>query len=400
MGQALGASVSQPDLGARLLRKGLVHEAIPFLERSHVEEPQEWEHLSNLGVAHRLQGEFAEAKNCLQQALRLSPDSPQIWLNFGVLLNELGDFSDALEAFRVAYEWMPENQIAAFNYADSLLRFGRWKEGWPLWEIGRFNRTQKLPEGIARWAGEPLDGKRIIVVPEGGRGDVFLYMRWLKDLRQMGAHISVMPFSGQEDILRGHLWIDEVVTDWNGKYDFAVSIMSLPALLNADLGIPGEIGYLRSHGNLIGTALPLSKRSGRPWVGICWKAKEVGSSRRVRSLSDRDISPLADAPVTWVSLQPDCAKSWMLDLNVFNKNWKSTAILIEKLDFVVTCDTAVANLAGAIGKPVWVMLPRNCEWKWGISTETSAIYPTARLFRATSTLWTDVVERVVKELSR
>lgn len=389
MGVAIGAP-HRPDPGIVLLREGLAREALPFLERSHEKEPDDWEHLSNLGVAHRIMGEFAQAKDFLKQALRLSPNSAVVWSNFGMLLDDLGDFKDSLEAYRQAFTINPSNQVICLNYATALLRFGNYQEGWPLWEFGRYQRSYFLPE-IPLWARQPLSGKRIVVLKEGGYGDMFLFMRYFYRLKRMGAHVTAYVWNRLESLMTGHPWVDNVVTQSEGlgvNYDYCVPLMSLPAVLDEPMNVEFLAGYIRSE------AAPHKGRR----VGIAWQAEERGCPRRTRSLDDRDIEPLNKVNAEWVSLQKGKSLLWMNDEDDAQSDWKATARLIQGLDLVIACDTAVANLAGAMGKPVWILLPLNSEWKWGLAGSDTPLYPTARLFRSREHGWGKVIQEVVEAL--
>jgi len=359
---------------------------------------EKWQELSNQAVEHRQAGRFREAHACLSRCVLEHPEVAEVCHNLGMVYEDVGNFETGLACFKVAYD-MHHSRESSLALGQALLRQGRWQEAWPYWENGRFNYSWRETPGIKTWAGESLQGKRLLIVREGGYGDAFLYSRWFDHPKLLESEsMSFVVWKSMISLLEGQLMVDELIPVEDGiitfsDFDYMVPLMSLPTLCGATVEntepIKSSIAVWPSG------VKELSKT--KPNVGICWRAEESGAVRKTRSIEPSELAPLQECDVNWISLYPDEKLDWAENPNLFP--WKRTAEIIRELDLVISVDTAVAHLAGCMGIPVWTILPLNSEWKWLLDREDTVWYKSMRLFRNTDPLsFKPAIEKVCEAL--
>lgn len=303
----------------------------------------------------------------------------QLFCDAGLKLVLCERYEHAETALRAALEQSPDRPLARFGLAHALLGMGRYAEGFPLLR-SRFEAapgkvrapSQRLPE----WKGELLSGKTLLVMSEQGFGDQIMLARFLPVLRGMGAKLMLATRPELASLMKP--LCDTIIPMGPGceavvpAYDYWTHLFSLPEMLGITLeNLPGA-PYLQA---LDGA--PIAPRGG---VGLCWRTNDPG-----RSLPDPLAERLLDRGLR--SLHPEDTGA---------RDFAETAAIIERLDLMVTIDTATAHLAGAMGKPVWVLLPgHGVDWRWMRERSDSPWYPSARLFRQTAGEgWEGVLERV------
>jgi Tfp pilus assembly protein PilF len=379
----------------------------------------------NLGALLLRRKQFVAAETVQREAVVLAPDSPAAHSSLGMLLACLHREAEAEHCYRSALALDPTYGKALFNLSYLLLRQGRMDEGWAAFEARSHFSHLSAYFTCARWAGESLSGKTIVIGFEGGHGDMIQFCRYALLLREMGARevaiVSqpalatllgrLLPAGGIRVIpAHGHV----SPSDW----DFWTPVMSLPFLCqrcsgNAGLPVYAPIPYL--------AADPVQQRV---WaaqlppaclhVGLVWRGNpefENDADRSLPSLSA--LAPLgAVEAINFVSLQKGAGQDEALappagmalqPLGGQLQDFADTAALLANLDLVITVDTAVAHLAGSMGVPCWVLLPDyRCDWRWQTGREDTPWYPgSMRLFRqAAGGGWPDVVSRVTEELAR
>lgn len=311
-------------------------------------------------------------------------DLAQAYCQAGLSLVTSLRYEQAEAAFRAALAEQPGHPRARWGLAHAVLGQGRYREGWPHLR----SRFELFPEEIKapardfpEWRGEPIASRTLLVMPEQGFGDQLMLARFLPVLRGMGAKLILATWPPLARLLAP--LVDHVVPIEPGKgatvppYDLWTHLFSLPELLGATLETLPTAPYLRAPDE----APPLDP-AGR--VGLFWRTADP-----VRSLPDDLASRLLDRGL--VSLQPEDTGA---------ADFAATAALIARLDLVVTIDTAIAHLAGGMGKPVWVLLPpRGFDWRWMRERHDSPWYPTARLIRrGLEEPWEGLVDRVSAEL--
>jgi tetratricopeptide (TPR) repeat protein len=430
-------------LGLLLERLGRIAEAEAVFRQALAVLPDDASLQSNLGLLLENSGRYAEAESCLRQAVALSPDSPNsgeilsnlagllarldqvaeaeslyrraIALqpdfaighsNLGVLYTVLLRHEEAEQALRRALALQPDNLQAQSNMAQLLLSLGRWREAWPLHEgrqlvfAGGSTGPAAVPPACPQWQGESLLGKAIVVLPEQGLGDEIQFCRYLAWLKAQGprqltlvcrpAQKALMQTLAGPDVVLG---LDEAAP-FIEQHDYWVFLLSLPlhAGTTPDT-IPGPVPYLFADRQrqqalapwLAGAVRPAVKR-----VGVVWRGNPGHTNDADRSLPGlHTLAPLwAVDGVRFFSLQIGAQASTQLvgqplvDLAPAIETLADSAALLSQLDLLISVDTSMAHLAGALGVPCWILLPRyKTDWRWLQGRSDSPWYPLVRLFR-------------------
>ncbi len=356
------------------------------------------------------------AADCLA-ALHHEPGSPVVWTNLGVHQARAKREEEAERCYRTAIELDDDFSNAYFNLSYLLLRRGEFEEGLRCRERRKSHGYLDNFFTFPRWNGEPLQGKSVIIGFEGGHGDMIHFCRYASVLKAMGAaRISVACHPGLKTLFEtlsgcdeALLFPEEVAAD---GWDFWTLAMSLPYLCKTRLhNIPAPIPYLKADPARITRWAPRLPQSGFK-IGLVWKGNPKFENDANRSLPSLDVlAPLGPLPgVHFVSLQKGRGEEEakrppaglrLLALGSDLHDFADTAALIASLDLVISVDTAAAHLAGAMGKPCWVLLPDHLpDWRWLTGCTDSPWYPKGmRLFRQPSDgSWVEVVASVRKAL--
>ena len=294
-----------------------------------------------------------------ERAVKLQPH-PLTWFRYASMLRQCGRYEEAFPYVWNAHRALPDDRYVGHTYAEELIRRGKWLKAWPLAARCRYSKDdiRDALAGVSEWQGEGLEGKRLAVVFEGGKGDAFWLFRFVPKLVERGARVSLL---AAEDIARffeGHPYLADTEPEANG-YDLWVSVFELLRWLDVEEPYwPGE--YVRSDAAHLGG------------IGLCWQGGEAIDVRKYRSLGRGQADRLLADPRV-VSIQ--------YGENPAIKTWRDTADIIASLDLVVTVDTSVCHLAGAMGKPTWLVLGGYQDCKWGRG-EATGWYPSMRIFRA------------------
>lgn len=281
-----------------------------------------------------------------------------------------------------------QRQLIQSRYRLGLshLRAGRYLEGWPLYEA-RHDATPKPKLSFPEWQGQDLSGKRLLIWPEQGFGDKIQMARFIPRLVEMGARVTVLVEPALVELFQRSFEVEVMAASGAVSFpdpDYWVMFGSIPCQLQVGLEDLPRSPYLRASEQL--RALPAGVR-----VGVVVKGDPRHANNAHRSLPPVLAQELLQAPLT-MSLAPEDSGA---------KDFQHTADLIAQLDLVITVDTSVAHLAGALGKPVWIMLPAvGVDWRWLEHREDSPWYPSARLYRQSkATGWRGVVDRVKQDLA-
>jgi Tfp pilus assembly protein PilF len=354
----------------------------------------------NLGALLAQQKRHTEAEACYGAALALAPQSSAVWSNLGALNLNLQQWDLAEDCLRHAMALDAHNQRARFNLAYLQLRRGHLEEGWQLFEARDWyaGLQQQLP--MPRWQGEPLHGKSLLIGYEAGHGDMVQFCRYVPLLKAQGArHITLLCHPALTGLLRTLQGVDAVRGfDEPGTLpdsDFWMPMLSAPyhVQTRADT-IPATLPYLQADAALCAQwALRLPPHAGLR-VGLAWKGNPLFENDPDRSLPHlRTLEPLWRVPgVQCISLQKgagqeDVAQCHstqpMVDVGSQWRDFADAAAVVSQLDLVICVDTAIAHVAGALGKPCWLLLPDYMsDWRWGEAGAHTAWYPgVMRLFR-------------------
>ena len=376
--------------------------------------------ISNLitqGNQHRAEHRPDLALACYAQAFVACPDYAPAWNNYGNVLRECGQPARSVPFLQHARVLDPKNITASFNLAVAWLAQGNYQQGWPQyesrWDYEHLAGT--MPKYTQpRWTGQSIEGKTILVVGEQGHGDNIQFVRFLFNLHKMGARIKFMVTDALIPLLKGSDIFESVCnyTDDPGSFDYWISLMSIPAVFGVTLENLGRpVHYLTVSKDLEQQWLQTLGAKTRMRVGFCWSGRRDNWLNEHKGMPFEEIAKLiaANPLYDWINLQADATPEEEAELEKLGvkrfpgsiQNFSDTAGLIMTMDVVISVDTAVAHLAGALGRPVWVMLNWfAADWRWLVNRDDSPWYSTARLFRQPQQDdWASVTKKINQYLS-
>lgn len=440
------------NFGTWLTDNGDLEEAVRLLQLAIRRNPNNSDYYANLGSAMSKAGRFPDALRyymsalalnpgasrgwfglgnvymsihdmeiaiaCYRRVLEISPEHCQAQLNLGAALANLGRFDEADEQYKSVLSRFPENVKAHYNISHNRLRRGDFSGGWVEYDENRHRAMDRsglfyYSGNAKRWSGESIANKRLLLVGEQGLGDQIQFIRYAKLLSDAGAVVDTCCDKPLQNIFERVDGAERVFSSPppNG-HDFWTPMLSVPRFLNKTANhIPCDIPYINA-----------SSESSEKWaahftdtskselkIGIAWAGNRQFKNDIHRSIRLKTLIPLVNAvQATWVAVQKDWHDEDVAvalnDFKMFDpsqrlQNFDDTAGLVEHLDLVISVDTSVAHLAGAMGKPIWIMLPVNSDWRWQLNRTDSPWYPTARLFRQTTLgQWDNVIDEIVGEL--
>jgi tetratricopeptide (TPR) repeat protein len=417
------------NLGTAVMALGRPEEAVARLRRAIARAPDHAKAHSNLGSALLALRRLSEAEDALRRALALAPDLPSTWNNLGTTLAEQGRLAEAIESYRRVTALMPEfaeghlnlglalqysgqreEALAQFRRAGSLradyaqaqlaeafllLLTGDFAHGLPQLEW-RWRQPEHTPRnlGAPRWRGESLDGKTILLHAEQGSGDTLMLLRYAPLIVERGGRVIIEVPSGLQRLaqrLVGGPYTVVAAGQQLPHFDLHCPLMSLPLAFGTTVEtIPASAPYLTAAPDAVARWRARFAAGAGMKVGIVWAGSPAYRNDALRSIALERLASLFDLPDTqWHSLQvgtraADLARlpaARVIDHAASLTDFAETAAAITALDLVVAVDTAVAHLAGALGKPVWILLPYDPDWRWLLGRGDSPWYRTARLVR-------------------
>ena len=391
-------------------------EALPMLERAVALRPEEPEFHNNLGLVLAALDRNEDAARAHRAALALKSDHAGAWNNLGLALHACMDLEGAIEAFRRALALAPQFTQARWNLSLALLAHGDFASGWEAYDtrldIPGFTRAD-FPK-TAPWDGQHLQGRTLLLVAEQGLGDAIQFVRFAPMLAHRGARILLRCPAPLVSLLSRVEGVHRVVAQGEPmpRHDAWLPLLSLGRALRVDAdAIPANVPYLQADPRVVREVeAALAPYAGTTRIGIAWTGNRANTNDARRSIPLRAFAPLLDmAGTTWVSLQKDdqddaCNEASDLSRLVrlpWRNGFEGLAALASTVDHVVSADTSVAHLAGALARPVSILLPYMSDWRWRRSTSTSDWYPTATLFRQPAPGdWAGAVEAVRATLAR
>lgn len=418
-GQAIdldpGLAEAHNNLGNARLRAGDLPGAAAAYQRAIALRPEYAEAHANLAAALRRAGELAAARAAAEQALAVRPRYVGALCTLGLIRHEQGEYEAALAAYDRALALDPKHATTRANRATLLLLLGRMEEGWREYEWRwRTEGFTTAPRDFGRraWDGSDLAGRTLLVHAEQGLGSAIQFVRYLPLLAARGARVMLEcqpPLARLFASLIGGSPA-AIVRKGEALPDFAVHapLMSLPRLLGTTLdSIPNAVPYLAADEELRRLWRQRLAGVGRPRVGLVWAGNPNHGNDRNRSMPAGALAPLLACPdIAFIDLQVGAGAAERADLPEGAvvapgsiADFADTAAIVAELDLVISVDTAVAHLGGALAKPVWLLLPFVGEWRWLLDRTDTPWYPTMRLFRQPSPGdWPAVVDAVAAAL--
>ena len=418
-----------------LQSQGLHRESIGYYQSLIQLDPDSPNYQINLGVAYKQIGDYEMAISIYQTVLKKQPELAYVYTNLGNAYCAAERFEEAITAYQAALDKMPRsaeaqnglgyayyvlNNIkqAAYHFQEALLSDpghveahfnqavlhllqGDYAQGWPEYEW-RIKKPEfhAILESITcpRWQGESLKGKTLVVVCEQGFGDTLQFIRFLSLIQKSDTQLILLTLDPLVSLLRQNPAIDRCVlsfADIQAPVDFYIPLLSLPYLfqLSEPLLFAKMVPYLYADQELNTQAWPElteALNDKKLKVGISWHGSVTNKKIRHRACTLADFEPLFELQnIRFFSLQKYHGSDTVsnsqacVDLSPMMVDFSMTAAILERLDLIITIDTALAHLAGAMGKPVWTLLCARPDWRWMRNRSTSPWYPSMRLYRQT-----------------
>jgi tetratricopeptide (TPR) repeat protein len=409
----------RPDYAEARYNRGNAHhalkrfeEALADYERALALRPDYVEALANRGITLHELKRFAEALECCDRAHAVRPDYAEAFVNRGVTLHELKRFDEALASYDRALALRPDYAQAHYNEAVCRMLTGDFDRGWQKLEWGwDTEQLKNLKREFSQplWLGsDEIAGKTVLLHGVHGFGDTIQFCRYVPNVVERGARVILEVQEPLRELMGTLPGGAQIVSRGEPLPDFDLHcpLLSLPLALGTRLAtIPAQTPYLRASPQAV---MDWNARLGprqRPKIGLAWSGRAEHNNDHNRSMRlNTLLSPLAGIDATYVSLQREVREDYapvlqgrsdILHFGEELKSYADTAALIANLDLVICVDTSVAHLAGALAKPVWILLPFIPDWRWLLDREDSPWYPTARLFRQDETRgWDSVMARV------
>jgi Tfp pilus assembly protein PilF len=416
--QALAASPDNPGyhfhLGTLLKAQGDLDQAIACYQRALALRPDYVQAYNNLANAWMGKGQIEHAIDCFQRALALHPRYAEAHNNLGALLADQCRWDQAIACFRAAIAINPSIGSAHHNLANVLLRLGDFSEGWMQyeWRWGCPGCPVRREFVQPACTGSPDAGQAILLTCEQGLGDTIQFIRYVPMVAERCRRVVVECPAELLSLLRGAPGIAETVQQGNPlpAFDAHCSLASLPGIFGTTLrSIPATVPYLAPDPTRVAAWSARLGADPRLKVGLAWAGRAEHWNDRNRSVALAVLAPLASVPgILFLSLQKGPASQQaaapppgmeLVDHTADLHDFADTAALVANLDLVISVDTAIVHLAGALAKPVWTLLPFCPDWRWLLDRSDSPWYPTMRLFRQSAAGdWASVMNLVAGEL--
>jgi len=371
---------------------------------------------SNRGNALKGLKLLKEAIDCYDRAIAINPNHADAYYNRGIALQEQKRYEDAIASYDQAININPDYANAYWNKALLKLLNGEYIEGWQLYEWGWQGSLRTPERGFhsTLWLGEPsLAGKTLLIYPEQGLGDCIQFIRYAALAEALGAKVIVEApptLMAVASTLKGQFTVVEA-----GKplpeTDFHCPVMSLPLAFKTTVAtIPKQVPYL--YADTVKQQewqLRLGEKT-KPRIGLVWSGSTIHKNDHNRSITLKTLKPIFDLPVEFHSLQKEtrvedaafmAANGKIKIHQELLRDFSDTAALIDAMDVVISVDTSVAHLAGAMGKETWILLPHTPDFRWMLERNDTPWYPTAKLYRQPVIGdWESVINKIEIALKR
>jgi len=398
--------------GLVLMEAGAYADAAAYFSNAIALKADFAEAHNNLGLALKQMGKYDDAIKAFRRALATQPQNAAAHYNLGVALKDIGAVADAAACFNKATALDPQNAAAQWNRTLAYLLCGDFEEGWKTFDLyARISSAAPRHFSQPAWDGGSLAGKTILLYDEHGYDDALQFARYATDIAKQAGRVLVQCRPELARLLATVPGVAEVVRDQDAlpPFDCHASFVVLPKLLATRMDtIPSAVPYLFPPPEAANAWQARGVLKAGKNAGVVWRGHTKTDSHRAIPIAQM-AKVFAVQGINWLSLQVGAdevergvlAGAGVQDCGGALHDWADTAALISCLDVVLTTDTAVAHLAGALGKPVWILLPRVPDWRWLLERSDSPWYPTARLFRQSGEAdWDGLIAEVVKALEQ
>jgi tetratricopeptide (TPR) repeat protein len=402
------------NLGAAFQGKDQLNEAISAYQKTIHLNPSYTEAYHDLGYVLQMNGDFDEAIRFYQKALQLNPNLFDAYNNLGRSLQEQGKLDEAISSYQRALQINPDFAEAHCNMALALLLTGDFNHGWKeyewRWKLKDRSRYD-FPQQV--WDGSDISGKTVFLYAEQGFGDTIQFIRYVPLVAERRAKVIIECQKELKSLIHNIKGVESVITREDPLPEFYIHcpLLSLPLFFNTTIeSIPANIPYIVTDKKIVRKWEEKTRSNNAQLkVGLVWSGNPKYKADKSRSISLENFLQLWKVDgISFYSLQKGEAAAQtkelpknirLIDFTDEIYDFSETAGLIENLDLVISVDTAVAHLTGALGKPIWTLLPFSPDWRWMLNRKDSPWYPTMRLFRQPSSGdWETMMEKVSKEL--
>jgi Tfp pilus assembly protein PilF len=401
------------NMGRTFAEMGHHEEAIRWFHRTIELSPSFLKAYQNLGVSQEAEGNLAAATASYRQGLELQPEHQDLRINLGSVLVMQGDL-EGIRYLEQIVEEQPHSAKAHWWLSAALLLQGDYTRGWREYEWRWYREEFTSPKREFKqpqWEGKPLDGASILLHAEQGLGDTLQFVRYASLVAERGGRVILEVQPGLHRLLEHLPGVSVCLKQGDPlpEFNWHCPLMSLPFVFNTTKEtIPAIDRYLPTLWE--GSRSPIPATHDHLKVGLVWAGNRGHLRDRMRSISLKRFLPLASVgSVSFISLQKGEAAIQAIEgefpFHLTNpldaaRDFYDSAAVVAELDLVITVDTSVAHLAGTLGKPVWILLANLPDWRWGLQSDTTPWYPTARLFRQTySGGWEEVMNKLASELA-
>ncbi|MGD0958189.1 MAG: tetratricopeptide repeat protein [Methylomonas sp.] len=400
--------------GVVLKDMGRQEEALASYEQALALQPNYPEAHNNRGLALHELKRYEAALASYDRALACKPDYANAYYNIGNTLQEMGRPEDAMSNYERAIALKGDHASAIWNKAILKLQAGDFVEGWRLYEW----RWRKSPSAAQtryfskpRWLGEPVAGKTVLIYPEQGLGDFIQFCRYAPLLETLGAKVIIEAPAELFSLiatLKGDFTLLKA-GDKSPAFDLHCPVMNFPRAFGTTLAdIPAATPYLYADSEKAGVWKARLGGKSQPRIGLVWSGSSAHKNDHDRSMPFKFLAPLLSLPFEFHALQKEIRPDEADELRHFPQlrihgreleDFSDTAALMHEMDHIISVDTSVAHLAGAMGKPVWILLGLMPDYRWLLDRADSPWYPTAKLFRQSETGgWSCVIADLVQDL--
>ncbi len=366
-------------------------------------------------VARMLAHDYEGAEAMLREVVSAGVAPMPMWRLLAVALRAQGKAQEGRDVLDMLARQVPGDLSNRFDLAETLLLLGDFERGWREYRYRySLEHTQSIERKVQRprWEGQPIPGQTLLIHDEQGYGDTFQFMRMARWARERSQARVIFEVNQETLSIAKRMWGDDNIVARGTlpvTFDQHCELMSLPMAMGLTLSdLPGEVSYLSADAERVAQWRARLADVPRPWVAVVWAGRPEHVNDRNRSMSLDQLAPLGRCGATFLSIQKGPASLQgktppegmsMVSLSDEIRDFEDTAAILHLADLLISVDSSPVHLAGAMGRPVWVLLPFVPDWRWMLDRDDSPWYPGMRLFRQPARgQWQPVVERVAQAL--
>jgi len=402
------------NIGITLNRLRRFTEAIIYFNKAIKINSKNFSYYYNKANSYLFLRDYENAIQFYSKSLLIKPDHLKSLHNRAYAKEELLLLDDALEDYEKCIKLQPSSWMSYLSKSHIHLINGDFKNGWRLreyrWKIDKFNQIHKILDPKKLWLGDQsIQDKKILIPFEQGLGDTIQFCRLAKNLKKLNAKVKLIVQKPLVELIKT---LDENISvisteEKNIQYDFYCPLLSLPFALKINDNIPNQVPYLQAKKEKIFQWRRKLEKNNKLKIGIAWKGNPLNSDDFKRSYQLKDVIDIFDSRYEWISLHHEISSeeeeiinnSNIINLAYSQKNFDDLVAICECLDLIITVDTSIVHLAGALGKNTFLLLAYNPDFRWLKEIDNSPWYPTIKIFRhGRNTSWRYLVKKSVESI--